>query len=99
MADELKELGQRLAAGHWKIVGAVVEGDSILLGGFIVGLNPWRYKWQSLEATIEMPHPCYPNETHRYHLYRIRTWWRTIVFAAGELSPGVYRFCVPGSNK
>ena len=99
MKDEVTELGQRLAAGGWKIVRAVADGESILLGGFVFGVNPWRYKWDSLGADIEMPHPSYPNEMHVYKVYRIKTWWREIVFAAGELSPGVFGFCVPGSNK
>src|SRR5262245_36099354 len=99
MKGELTELGQRLAAGGWKIVGAVAEGESILLGGFIFGANPWRYEWQSLGSDIEMPHPSYPNEMHVYEIYRIKTWSREIVFAAGELSPGVFGFCVPDSNK
>jgi hypothetical protein len=93
--DDLKQLGQRLAAGGWKVVGAVGEGQSILLGGFVFGVNPWRYQWQSLSASVAMPHPAYPNQMHSYHIYQIKTWRRRIIFAAGELSAGVFGFCVP----
>ena len=93
--NEALELGRRLAAGGWRVAGIVTEGSSIMLGGFFFGVNPWQHQWESLGASVDLPHPAYPNQIERMHLYRIKTRWSTVVFATGELSAGVWGFYVP----
>ena len=72
-------------------VGVVAEGESINVSG----LNPWKHKWESLDADAELPHPSYPNQRHRISIYRITVGDQMILFAAGELSMNVWGFYVP----
>ena len=90
-ADNASDLGQRLAAGRWKAVGAVSEGQRIRSGG----ANPWEHKWEPRGAHVQLPHPLHRQERHRMDIFQFTVGPRTIVFAAGELSPGVFGFYVP----
>jgi hypothetical protein len=93
--DAASELGRRFAEGGWKAVGAVAEGDSILIGGFLFGVNPWKHDWESLGAHVSLPHPEHPNQNHAMSIYRIKTFWSIVIFATGELSANVWGFYVP----
>ena len=78
---------------NWTAVGIVSEGDPIAVGG----VNPWEFKWiRAQDEPVELPHPAYPHERHRLWVYEIEKGGRQIRFAAGELSPNVWGFYVPG---
>ncbi|MFL6163726.1 MAG: hypothetical protein ACJ74U_16090 [Jatrophihabitantaceae bacterium] len=69
-----------------------LEGGSISLRG----INPWEYEWTNLNRSIVVPHPSYPNQRHALRVYRIGGEDRdATVFAAGELSAGVWGFYLP----
>jgi len=54
--------GRKFAAGGWKVAGIVVERNSVVLGEFVFGINPWDYEWESLDVNVRLPHPQYPNQ-------------------------------------
>jgi hypothetical protein len=89
------ELGQSLAAGSWAVLGIVVEGESISIGD----VNLWDHHWQPLKADVYLPHPAYPQQKHRLDIYRIESGGRTILFAAGEVSAGVWAFYQPARSR
>ena len=65
------------------------DGQRVIVGG----INPWDFKWIRLdEPTIELPHPSYSHQLHPFRLYRIEVEDRDVVFAAVELSNGVWGF-------
>lgn len=67
----------------------------------IEGVNPWNHSWVSLRADpIVVAHPSYPNQRHSAMAYEITQSEKRVVFAAAELSNGVWGFYVPvnGSN-
>jgi hypothetical protein len=76
----------------WKQIGVVVEGERINIGG----ANPWNHTWNRTDKKpVQLPHPSYPKKMHLMDVYEINTGGRSIVFAATELSAGVWRFYVP----
>ncbi len=75
----------------WKPVGVVAEGQPIRVGG----LNPWNFEWHRMPADpVDLPHPSYPDQTHRMLLYEITSEGKSVTFAAGELSMNVWGFYV-----
>jgi hypothetical protein len=75
----------------WKFVAIVVEGDPVSLQG----QNPWPLKWSSTtEKPITVAHPSYPSQRHEMFVYDLES-TRSIRFAAGEFSNGVWGFYVP----
>jgi len=73
----------------WKHVAIGFEGVPVSLGG----LNPWKFKWHSLdEPTITVAHPSYPEERHTMSLFELKSGGKTVRFAAGEYSNGVWGF-------
>jgi len=91
LLKERIERGRRLGGGRWTHLGVVEERAPINVGG----VNPWNHEWESLEAIAELPHPSYPNQRHQISVWRIMVDRRMILFAAGELSAGVWGFYVP----
>jgi hypothetical protein len=83
-----------LASGSWKWVGWTVEDGAILLGGFFFGVNPWKYKWESLGPQVELEEPTY-NQRYNVDIWRIKARGRWVYFAATELTPGTYGFWLP----
>jgi hypothetical protein len=81
-------------AARWTPVGAVFEGERIL----IHGLDPWQHPWVGTEATVALFHPSYPDQREMMTVYRIETPNGPVVFAAGELSAGVWGFFVPADS-
>lgn len=76
----------------WRTLGVVVEGQPIS----IEGLNAWDHRWTSRgDERVDLPHPTYPEQRHRLPVYELEDQGGRIVFAAGELSPGVWGFFVP----
>ena len=76
----------------WKHVSIGVEGNAVSLGG----LNPWKLEWRSLdEPSITVAHPSYQHERHSMWLFEIHAGDKTVKFAAGEYSNGVWGFYVP----
>jgi hypothetical protein len=92
--DDLSDIAQRLAAGSWKWSGTSGDGQAILLGGFLRGVNPWAYKWENTGATVELEDPAY-HERYSVPVIRINADGRHVYFAATELSPGVFGFWRP----
>jgi hypothetical protein len=83
--------GEALTPG-WSVVGATFEGGSISLRG----INPWEHEWTSLNRSIVVPHPSYPSQRHAAQVYRVGgEGGDATVFAAGELSNGVWGFFLP----
>lgn len=80
------------APADWRAVHVGVEGD----GFKVAGLEVWKHEWRSTAlAPVELPHPSYPGQIHRYNVYEIGAAERTVRFAADELSNGVWGFYLP----
>ena len=95
--DELEQYGARLMPvdpSDWCPLAAVAYGDPVRLNG----VNLWDHAWSSMKTYIELPHPAFPNETHRFCLYTINVDSANVIFAAGELSPGIWGFYAPASE-
>ncbi len=76
----------------WRVVHIGFDGDDIKIGD----LEVWRHDWRPVGAEpINLQHPAYPNQIHRYDVYEIGEAASLIRFAAGELSNGVWGFYVP----
>jgi hypothetical protein len=76
----------------WQNVHVGVEDDGLK----IEGLDVWRHDWRwSNEAPLDLPHPSYQNQLHRYRICEIGSSEHPIRFAAAELSNGVWGFYVP----
>jgi hypothetical protein len=76
----------------WRDVHVGFERDGLKIGG----LEVWKHKWRSTgEPILNLPHPAYKWQTHRYNVYEIGDAGHSVRFAAGELSNGVYGFYVP----
>ena len=77
----------------WKALGVVKEGERINIGG----VNPWNHRWLDVEREpVMLPHPSYLNQRHSMIVYKIVTAQTEIIFAAGELSAGVWGFYILG---
>jgi hypothetical protein len=77
----------------WKLVAIVAEGQPVSLQG----QNPWSLKWLSApEPPITVAHPSYPLQRHEMEIYDLES-TRSIRFAAGEFSNGVWGFYVPAA--
>lgn len=74
----------------WRFVSVGFEGDQVDLGG---GVNPWTLDWGDSDGWIVVAHPSYPAQRHTMFVYEIAN--PRAIFAAGELSNGVWGFCVP----
>ena len=78
---------------EWRPAGVVVEGQPIA----IEGRNVWDHRW-ARTGEVDLPHPSYPEQRHRMIIYEMEAEGRAVVFAAGELSPGVWGFFVPAQR-
>lgn len=74
----------------WRAVHVGTEGDGLKIDG----LEVWSQKWRAAGSSVELPHPAYPAQVHRFDVYEIGD-QHPVRFAAGELSNGVYAFYVP----
>jgi hypothetical protein len=80
----------------WALVGPLVgDGEPVSLRG----LNPWHYKWRlANDIPVYVPHPEYPSQQHLLRVYEIRDDSKSVQFAAGELSNGVWGVYLPLSD-
>jgi hypothetical protein len=77
----------------WRDVHVGFEADGLK----IEGLEVWKHDWRSTDLQpIDLPHPSYRSQMHRYTIYEIGDAARSVRFAAAELSNGVWGFYVPG---
>ena len=76
----------------WRFVSIGFEGDPTDIGG---GLNPWALDWRDTKGWIVVAHPSYPLQRHTMSVYEVDETPSAVVFAAGELSNGVWGFFVP----
>ena len=76
---------------HWTPVGVVLERDPIEIDG----VNPWEQSWKSTDEIADVRHPAYPTQVHDVSVYVMTVEGRDILFAAGELSNGVWGFYRP----
>ena len=59
------------------------------------GQSPWELPWlEAAEAPITVEHPSHPSQRHQMTVYDLAS-PRSIRFAAGEFSNGVWGFYVP----
>jgi hypothetical protein len=77
----------------WKFVSIGFERTLVP----IQGIDLWRHErqWVSSHEKIVVSHPSYPSERHTMFVYRLEIDGRTIKFAAGEYSNGVWGFYEP----
>jgi len=77
----------------WRHVSIGLEGTPVT----IKGIDPWRHgrRWVSSHEKIVVSHPSYPSERHAMFLYTLEVGGKTITFAAGEYSNGVWGFYEP----
>ena len=61
----------------------------------IAGVNIWNENWRPTGERLELPHPDYPSQRHAIHVYEVGDPQQPVIFAAGELSNGVWGFYVP----
>lgn len=79
----------------WKFVNIVIDGQPVNVNG----VNPWDYEWHLMdEEPIMVPHPSYPNQTHKMWIYEIKTDTKIVMFAAGEFSNCVWGFYINSSE-
>lgn len=76
----------------WTLVFIGTEGSAASLDG----LDPWKLKWHQVrDFTITVAHPAYPHQRHVMSVHEIRCEVRTVRFAAGEFSNGVWGLYLP----
>ncbi|HEX7775521.1 MAG TPA: hypothetical protein VF449_03230 [Parvibaculum sp.] len=76
----------------WKAVHVGFEGDDLRIGG----LQVWKHEWRPTDTKpLDLPHPSYPSQIHRYRVYEIGDALQPVRFAVDELSNGVWGFYVP----
>ena len=77
----------------WKFVSIGFEGVPVL----VQGTDLWKHneRWASTRESIVVPHPSYPSERHTMFVYTLSHNGKSITFATGEYSNGVWGFYVP----
>lgn len=81
--------------GEWQPVHIGLEND----GFSIDGVDIWSAQWDALGVdSVMLPHPAHPEQTHRFDVYRAKGPVADVLFAAGELSNGVWGFYVPSDR-
>jgi hypothetical protein len=81
---------------NWKLLTVVTDGQTLE----IEGVDVWLGKWNKLDLGIlTVPHPSYPAQRHELRIYYMESNDHPVVFAAGELSNGVWCFYVPSKGQ
>ena len=79
-------------AAAWRQAHIGFSDDGLTIGG----LNVWALPWRSVDmAPLELAHPAYPEEMHRFTVQEVQDGETIARFAASELSNGVWGFYVP----
>jgi len=77
---------------NWRDIHIGFESDGLKING----LEVWKHEWRPTGLRpVELPHPSYLHQIHRYEIYDIGDAESPVRFAAGELSNGVWGFYVP----
>ena len=78
----------------WTFAGAVGSSEPFAIDG----LDVWQHPWQSVAgappAAVRDPHY---NQPYQMPVYRIGDGTRSVVFASGEFSNGIFGFYVPAA--
>jgi hypothetical protein len=62
------------------------------------GVGVWTVEWRSTgEPPVDLPHPAYPAQRHRFDIYEAGNQFSQVRFAAAELSNGVWGFYLPAT--
>lgn len=77
---------------EWRDVHVGFEGDDLKIGGIEVWCQDWC---RTGEASVQLPHPSYQHQRHRFDIYKAGPQDSPVRFAAGELSNGVWGFYTP----
>ncbi|MCW0483668.1 hypothetical protein [Gaoshiqia sediminis] len=72
---------------EWKHKKTVPDGEKCKLNG----INVWDYKWIPTQNSIIVKDPLYKQD-HKMQIFEIKTDNKTVTFAAGEFSNGVWGF-------
>jgi hypothetical protein len=79
----------------WRSCHIGFQNDGLRIGGADV----WTQKWRRVDTlALQLPHPTYPTQRHRYDIYEMGDPAHPIRFAVSELSNGVWGFFVPVSE-
>ena len=85
-----------LSIEDWTFRAVVTEGEPLELGGS----NIWLERWNCLDVGVmQVPHPGYPLQRHKLWIYSIEKAVEVFLFAAGELSNGVWCFYLPAKGQ
>jgi hypothetical protein len=82
------------AVANWKCVNWCAEGERFEL---VPGHNVWDHNFASTGEKVAVKDPLYGAE-YQFTVYEIEIDGRTIRFAAGEFSNGIYGFYLPGED-
>lgn len=73
----------------WRVAHVGVdESHDIKIGG----LRVWTQTWRPRNAIVRLPSPDYPKQSHNFSIYEIGDPDKPVLFAAAEVSNGVYCF-------
>ena len=76
----------------WRLVSIGLQDARVSLEG----IDPWKHEWRRCpQESITVAHPSYPAERHTMFVYEISARERTVKFATGEFSNGVWGFYLP----
>jgi hypothetical protein len=74
----------------WKYVGNSCDGEPFFIGG----IDVWSVRWeQIIEEIAEVRDPQY-HQLLRFEVYQATQGNKTVEFAAGEFSNGIWGFYV-----
>lgn len=75
----------------WRLACVATEADRVE----VRGVNLWDRQWMSAGGEVLVAHPQHPTQRHTMTVYELSGADGPVVFAAGELSNGVWGFFVP----
>jgi hypothetical protein len=75
----------------WRLVSIDLEGAHVE----IRDVDIWSSAWTSTGERITVAHPSFPAQRHTMFTYEIYGGDRSVPFAAGEFSNGVWGFFEP----
>lgn len=67
------------------------ERDAVV----VRGISLWDATWSPTGQKITVAHPSYPSQRHHMPIFTAPDTDPPVIFAAGELSNGVWGFFVP----
>jgi hypothetical protein len=86
----------------WVFLTAVSEGERVEIAP---GINVWDHPWHGVPdprtgetRLVAVVEPRY-HQTHSFHVYEVRADGRRVVYAADELSNGIFGFFLPKASE